>query len=288
MSRNPYHSNDAKPALKKSVFVYMDILGYSQLISMAERDGTQESLFAELYDALSEGRKWLRDEELGDLPDGFLGMKDTYVLKAFTDNIVISWPIRRDGEGELGSAFFKLIYFQFVMTKRGFFIRGAISAGDAYVDDVAVFGSALNEAYKGETTLARDPRIILTDSAVRYVKEHLSYYAPSHIAPQVRYVLCDADGQWFVNYLECVLSAEDEVGPFFDELLAHKAAVELKLSEYKNDPSIFAKYAWVANYHNYFCDLHRRYFTDEFRIDPELFRAKPKSILEVKEGHIKG
>ena len=51
------------------------------------------------------------------------------------------------------------------LANHGFFMRGAISLGDAYVDDVVVYGSAFIEAHDGEVELARDPRIILCTSA---------------------------------------------------------------------------------------------------------------------------
>jgi len=68
---------------------------------------------------------------------------DWFALKAFTDNIAIGWPVRDDAEAEFGDAFFKLGGFQFEMVLGGYFIRGAVSVGDAYVDEVAVFGGAL-------------------------------------------------------------------------------------------------------------------------------------------------
>lgn len=42
------------------------------------------------------------------------------------------------------------------LANHGFFMRGAISLGDAYVDDVAVYGNAFIEAHDGEVELARD------------------------------------------------------------------------------------------------------------------------------------
>lgn len=206
--------------------------------------------------------------------------KDRYALKAFTDNIVISWPVHDDAETEFGSAFFKLASFQFNMVTDGFFIRGALSVGDAYVDEVAVFGRALSEAHIGETTLARDPRIILTSSAVEVAKTHLNYYGNPRHAPHVREVLRDSDGQWFLNYLDCVLIAEDEHGPFYDEFLKHKMVVEDKLKEHIGNPPVWSKYAWVAGYHNYFCDLHSRHFTAEHKINVDLFRASPALIVD--------
>lgn len=193
---------------------------------------------------------------------------------------MLAWPIRDDGEVELGTIFRRLADFQFAMSVEGFFIRGGVAVGEAYVDDLAVFGDALTQAYLAESALARDPRIVLANSAVDLVKHHLGYYGNSRYAPQASELLCDSDGQWFVNYLDTVLFVADEYGPFYDEFLKHKRAVELKLARYKAEPAIFAKYAWVANYHNYFCDIHKRYFSDEHKIATELFRARPRSIVE--------
>jgi hypothetical protein len=231
-----------------------------------------------LHAALSEGRRELEDD---DLPSELreLGEKDLFALKAFTDNIVIGWPVHSDGESEFGSAFMRLASFQFSMAVKGYFVRGAISVAPVYVDEVAVFGDALNEAYIGESKLARDPRIILTESAVRTVNQHLKYYSNSSNAPHVRDILKDADGQWFLNYLEAILIAEHEHGPFYDEFLQHKHAVEKKLAAHASNPTVWAKYAWVANYHNYFCDLHSHHFGEEHRIDVDLLKAKPARII---------
>ncbi len=181
MSRNPYENAEGAPQLRRSVFVFMDILGYENLTHVAELDGTQQDLLQRLHSALSKERKAL--EGLAVLKK--LTTKDHYVLKAFTDNIVIAWPIIEDAEIELGSAFSKVAWFQFNMALEGFFIRGAISIGEAYVDDIVVFGDALTQAHTGESRLARDPRIILTELAVTAVKQHLHYYSSPKFAPQV-------------------------------------------------------------------------------------------------------
>jgi hypothetical protein len=261
------------------VLAYIDILGYADLIATSERDGTQKELLGRLHKALSTNRRWLGTHpSVGGLNK--LLKKDLYVLKAFTDNIVLAWPIREDAEVELGSVFDRLSDFQFSMSLEGFFVRGGISIGQACVDGVVVFGDALTQAYMAESKLARDPRVVLTESAVRAVERHLNYYSSPKYAPQSSDLLCDSDGQWFVNYLNCVLYAEDEHGPFYDEFLKHKAAVEAKLFQYKRNPPIFSKYAWVAGNHKFFCDLHHRHFSKEHRIEADLFRATPRLIVE--------
>lgn len=280
MSRNPYHADEnSRPLLRRSVLAYIDVLGYTELVTRSEREGIQQETLQSLRAALREGRRGLQDEDLPvDLKD--FGSFDLYAIKAFTDNIVISWPVRDDAESELGSAFFKLGAFQLEMVLAGYFLRGAIAIGDAFVDEYAVFGSALTEAYRGESQLARDPRIILSSSAVEASKQHLTYYANQRIAPHVHNVLRDADGQWFLNYLECILWAEYEQGPFYEQLMQHKNSVESKLAEFKENPPIWAKYAWVANYHNYFCSLHSHHFSYEHQIPLEKFRNSPSLIVE--------
>jgi len=64
--------------------------------------------------------------------------------------------------------------------------------------------------------------------------QHVGYYShPSH-SPQARDLFKDADGQFFLNYLESILIAEEEHGPFFDILEKHKFAVEAKLQEHRD------------------------------------------------------
>ena len=278
MSHNPYHTEEQVPTLRNSVLAYIDILGYSDMIRESEELGTQQEVLSRLHTTLSKRRELLEDKtspkELRELIK-----KDNYALKAFTDNIVIGWPIRDDGESEFWSAFSKLSIFQLQMVTSGFFIRGAISVGNAYIDEIAVFGEALVEAHKGESSLARDPRIILTTSAVNAAREHLTHYEEPRHAPHTRDILQDSDGQWFLNYLDCILIAENEQGPYYNEFLEHKDKVEQMLQQHRGNPSIWSKYAWVAGYHNYFSDLHPEHFNDNHKINVELFRASPALIV---------
>jgi hypothetical protein len=189
-SRNPYHDVGQPPKFLRSVCLYMDMLGYKDMWCRAEQEGSQDSFLQRLYEALEEGQEWL-------LPRGndfWPTDKDRYSIKAFTDNIVIGWPVHGDAESELGSIFSNIAFFQLRMATHGFFLRGAISLGDAYVDDVAVLGTAFLEAVQGEAQ-AGNPRIILTDSANTAVRKHLTYYSPPDHAPQYRDLFQDSDGK---------------------------------------------------------------------------------------------
>lgn len=273
-SRNPYIESDGTPKLRRSVVAFIDILGYMDLVKSTTSDDSQ-TLLARLHKALNSSRQHVDPNHSDDTLQK-LGNKDFYAFRAFTDNIVIGQPIRDDGEIELGSVFNSVSYFQMLMTMEGFFVRGAIAIGDLYMDDIAVFGAGLIEAYEAETSLARDPRIVLASSAQFAVNRHLEYYGRSAHAPQNRELLRDSDGQYFVNYLETLIP---ENGHFFErELATHKARIEEKLLQLRSRPSIWTKYLWAANYHNYWCDQNLC-VGDSMKIDTQNFQLTPARLV---------
>ena len=119
--RNPYHKDGQPPGFLQSVVVYLDVLGYREMWVRAEREGEQDSFLQRLYQALDEGQQWLRD----DGSDLWPVDRDCYAIKAFTDNIVIGWPVLSNAESELISMFSRVAYFQLGMANHGFFLRGA-------------------------------------------------------------------------------------------------------------------------------------------------------------------
>jgi len=267
-SRNPYHKEGQPPQPVRSVVIYVDILGYTDMAKGANERDDQE-FFQRLYEALQEGQSWLQDDS-----ETWPLDKDRYAIKAFTDNIVIGWPVRDTAESELGSIFSMAAFFQLQMANHGFFLRGAISVGEVYIDDVVVYGRAFFESYEGEAQ-AVDPKIVLSNSATAAVKKHVGHYASVEYAPQYRDLYGDSDGQCFLNYLETILIAENEegAGPFYDQLLLHKEKVEERLSEFRSNPRVRNKYVWVAGYHNYFCDQYPQYFNQSHKIDVEVHQT---------------
>ena len=274
-SRNPYIDINGTPKLRRSVVGFIDILGYMDLVKSAKSREDSQDILDRVHLALKRSREHVDPNQS---EDALLRLrdKDFSAFRAFTDNIVIGHPIHDDGEIELGSVFNELSYFQMLMTMEGFFVRGAIAIGDLYMDDIAVFGEGLIEAYEAETTLARDPRIVLAPSAQTAVNRHLEYYSRGSHAPQNRDLLRDSDGQYFVNYLDTLIP---ENGYFYEkELSAHKARIEEKLALLRSRPPVWAKYLWAANYHNYWCDQNS--CVDALmKIDTETFQLSPARLV---------
>lgn len=272
--RNPYRTDDGQPKLKSSVVAFVDILGYKDLTRKAHEDGKSSELLIRLHQTLLNAYHHLDEcHEDGekifqiDIPPF---NKDNYKISTFTDNIVIGYPIRKDAEMELWSIFSKLACFQLEMANQGFFIRGAITIGDVYIDELTVFGEGLINSYAGEAKDAINPRIILTKSAqdkvIKSVEKHYldgpeaSYsFESSHM----RDLYKDEDGRFFLNYLSSI-TIGDYNDQFIELLEMHKIIVKEKFAEYRNQPC-FTKYVWSANYHNFFCDQYSEF--DECKID---------------------
>lgn len=263
---NPYVQQDQLPTLRPSVFCFLDALGYSQFSGMADGQELTERLRG-YHAALTRGAEILKAPDRQKWIAPMRGAHDAAV-KAFTDNIVIGIPVHfDDGENEVGEAFRRIGNYQLEMVNSGYFIRGAISFGDIYIDDLAVFGVPLIEAHDGERDVANNPRIVLTESAKELTKQHLAYYGNGPHAPQNSDLKSDADGVWFLDYLESVMLAPDE-GAFGDaEIAKHRDAVGAKLQLYAaSSQHILTKYQWVARYHNWFCRKYDAYFRSEHMI----------------------
>jgi hypothetical protein len=183
-----------------------------------------------------------------------------------------------DAEAELGAVLLAVREYQLTMVNSGFFVRGGISIGQLYMDDEIVFGDALIDAYTAESTLARDPRIVFAKSVQPYLEHQLKFYGVPAESPHNRVLLRDVDGQVFVNYLGAIF--DDLNTPRLGELEKHKNGIEGKLERYKNEPPLWSKYAWAANYHNFICQ-EQGGLLSKYMIDADLLRSHPTRLFSV-------
>lgn len=269
--QNPYTPTATQPAaLLPSAVAFVDILGYETMVRAAHDSRTSEVLLRRLHSVIPTALDRLRKPA-----HNKLGM-DHYIVRAFTDNVVIGYPLEDDGEPQLGHLLQLLAYFQCELASEGFFIRGGVAVGPAFISEDLVFGPALLDAYDGEHTLARDPRIVLTESARMLLEKHICYYRERIESPHAQLVFSDPDGMYFINYLYATLDDEFESVPNRERLHEHRAAVERQMTAYRSKPPIWSKYAWSATYHNFFCAQHSS--AQECYIDLDRFRAGPDLI----------
>jgi hypothetical protein len=275
MESNPYQELNTGPNTLNSVVVYLDVLGVSDEIRETYKAKdliVPINYLRSFKNTLNKSIENIKDRDIMGI---WKNKKNHWEVKAFTDNIVLGYPIADDGEPEMGTTFFNLSLFQLEMVLSGLFVRGAFSIGEHYMDEDIVFGNALLEAYSAEQNIARDPRIILTGSAIKYLKRHLKYYGYIKHSPQYKEILRDVDGQFFINYLDMLISDD---GIDYENLNKHRTVIEEHLRKFKSVPKIWSKYSWVANYHNYFCEQRSDIDNKKYKVNSKLFILQPTRI----------
>lgn len=268
MSRQKYDKDN--PKLVNSVVCAIDILGFSQMIVDSCNDGYGSQLLREISYLINKNKQCI-------IPNKYSQGK----IKIYTDNMVVGYPIKDDGEEELDEILENVSEYQFNLSIEGLFVRGGISIGDFYINEDIVFGPALLDAHNTESKLACYPRIILDDKTVARLQKHINYY---DAAPQHNKILIDNDGQWFLNYLNTIFKYYTECDNEYEFervqlglLLRHKEKIEEMLNIYKKNIRVWDKYVWTANYHNYFCDLN---FPNEkqLKISRKMLLSWPREI----------
>lgn len=235
-----------KPVHKMSFCAFLDVLGFSERILASYKDGSADELLESFHQTLAESIARLKEDT---------GESMLY-FKSFTDNVVLAHPrTSEDMESEFGFIFWAIKEYQFQMALKGFFIRGGLAADELFMDENSVYGAALLEAYRLESKAAVNPIVVLCDRTMRLVDMHITYY-PGEIAPQLRHVLKGPDGRYFLNYLtECIVEGDYQEFLRADLLRQHKERIESALKNYAAVSTVFSKFAWLAAYHNYFCDM---------------------------------
>ena len=168
---------------------------------------------------------------------------DDFIIKVFSDNIVIAQKIQDDIVSDQIISILNLVsllqfeaFFQF-----DFPLRGGITIGELFIDDSVVWGTGLIEAYQIENSLANYPRVIVSqkvnDEYENCQEKSLNLFAM---------IKQDVDGYWFVDYLTAVPNIQ--LIPKISASLAHKAALHAN----END-RVKQKINWIISYFNSYC-----------------------------------
>lgn len=241
--------DEDNPRLINSIVCAIDILGFSQMIVNSSKNGYGDNLLREINYLINKNKQCI-------IPNKYSKGK----IKIFTDNMVVAYPIKGDGEKELDEILENVAEYQFNLSLEGLFVRGGISMGDFYINEDIVFGPALLDAHNTESKIACYPRIILDNNTVSKLQTYINYY---DVAPQKNKILIDNDGNWFLNYLNTIFKYYTECSNEYEFervqyelLIRHKKKIEEQLFINRENMRVWDKYVWTANYHNYFCSIH--------------------------------
>lgn len=226
------------PEMSPSIILTLDILGFSNLVRDARRKVEQDRLLKKLLKASQEVKSLY-----GILSPPNSTGENNCKVKFYTDNFIASLSfnpkVPSDKNDRLKDMILYAAIHQWRFARVDLFIRGSITAGNNYMDENAVFGKAMLHGHHLESCVAKYPRIILDNALLPFIG-----YDDSNL------FVDEDDGYCFINYLPMASHNGKSIAK---DLNVHKKHITKNIEKYSATPSIREKYAWLAQYHNYFC-----------------------------------
>jgi len=180
---------------------YIDLLGFSEAISNQE----DKSTIFNLLKSRASSRGDFAIETLSKDAESTT-IKTTPCVSTFSDNMIISYKLK-DGEKFMTICYLmnlKRIFFKIAKQALpiGFMIRGGITIGPLYhsQSEGIVFGEALVEAHKLESSVAIYPRIVLSRNVAALIPTDFKKEDGTTMQDVLRLMVLDFDGIHFLDY----------------------------------------------------------------------------------------
>ncbi|MCE9649709.1 MAG: hypothetical protein K8R18_08815 [Parvibaculum sp.] len=236
-------------ALERRFTLYFDFLGTSD----ATTGWTIEKIH-EFVDLLRELVHIRGAQEIDGAPteDGGYKVSIRPEISTFSDHIVVSYP-EFANEDERADGPLQPLWTQFVCQdcirvvgvvaerglRIGLLMRGALSFGELFHGEDAVFGEALVDAYHLESEVARDPRIVVSENVLGKLEGGPVAY------PEI--FLQDTDMRWHLNYFPTLKQGSvgmEQVDGLERWLVFVQAQIDQNLDALKAKPKKRAKWEW--------------------------------------------
>ena len=221
----------------KDYFVaFLDILGFKNLV-----DNKTANEIHRMFSKVVQVKEIIKGKPYERSP--FKNIQNYTSLVFFSDSIICAIP------SDIPDAFLALtshcmmIQHVFWMEKNPIWVRGAIAKGPLYCKDNVVFGPSLIEAYRTEETLAKYPRIIMTQSTYEDGIENLTDHE------DVPYVSNTMDGFKMIDSLRHFA---------FPELKNVREQIE-DIIRKETNISVREKYLWIKEHYNSCVDKNSKY-----------------------------
>lgn len=211
-----------------SVIAFLDILGGKQLIAQ-NADESLNLVHKSYTDAIKKYKNMAEPNFV--LPN----------INIFSDNITVSFGIDDNFDNSY-ECIMSVILFCAILTVQflanGLLIRGGITVGYCFSDDLMVWGKALVRAYEIESTIAIYPRIIIDP----FADELFDFLANS----KYKKIICrDFDGLYFIDLFYSQRASE--ILPFLELQIADNTRRINNLDD-KNLKER-QKLKWLQNYY---------------------------------------
>lgn len=243
------------------IVIFLDILGSKEMSSFEEK--------FKIHRIFHESVKLSQD--LQDTK-GKEHVVYTRKLFSFSDCAYVFYKYKSDvGESrkDLNKLFQVALLNTALMTLRllneGYLVRGGVTYGSAYFDELSFFGPAVEDAYLLESKKAVMPRILIDQRFGEKIflhenKVYEEVFGPSSpyykILPKRSYIptIVSPDGSDYILNLLYILEQEGSI-QLGDTLISHcelkknvTSNLLIKMERYKADSNITKKLQWMKNY----------------------------------------
>lgn len=170
-------------------------------------------------------------------------------IRIFSDNILFAYETNRQRSHEtdvFGPICIMTQYlgvFQSLALSRNLLLRGGLTIGDLYVDDILVWGQGLLRAYELENEIAIYPRIVV-DSCIIHAIDKTIFTGGNKF--DVCKIGQDTDLTMFIDYLKCYKNR----GVNLDPLITNAFNSLVKIDSGVEPNRIWQNIAWQINYMN--------------------------------------
>lgn len=239
------------------IVAFLDFLGASEKMrDPAKNDSFLQAIKAVYTRAIEILKITERDQE------------NKLKIKIFSDNVFIGKEIKNpDNSDDIIDAYFDVEQFSFMLYTAamisGNFMRGAISIGQLYMDDIFVYGEALLNAYKIEEKIACYPRIVIDKSISLTWRQTAQNPASVPADDEDKIHLLDMDGELFLSPfsgLTKVAKNERENEEYLLKDIRQTIIAEYKDLFAQKKQEIFPKYHWLTNKFNEYCQSNAFHF----------------------------
>lgn len=169
-------------------------------------------------------------------------------VKIFSDNIVVALPY--DASHRNADALFAVAVMSAALQAeflvRGWLTRGGIGAGDFFMDDLMVWGSALVRAYELESHVAYFPRVVIEPDLAKECGLELILRHTRNTNSLGYAFGKDADGMFRVEPLLDVGGFGVTANLIFN--LFEERLLEKQLAEHRGDTKVCQKWIWMAHH----------------------------------------
>lgn len=163
------------PENKKYIVSFVDILGFSDSIRNYD-SGKNPEILDHIKQAINSAGNFLNKQYIKP-GKGYLNWKEICKIQFFSDCLCAAVPMEFNTYNLIDNFIFLSIYlstYQNILMEKGFFTRGGISIGSYFSDEYIIFSGALLDSVEIEKTIAKFPRIVLSEKLVDQLKSSVS------------------------------------------------------------------------------------------------------------------